>query len=602
MAIDSRQAYSDRLATRQAELRVLVERDRRLSIARGIVGGIALVALIALGWVRSTWLALGLSAVGSWRSSSFTSGRRGGCSARAGAWPSTKRARAPRRVDRQRRAGRALPDPQHPYAADSTSSGAARSSSCLCDGAHGAGRGRARRLAAAPAAPAIVRARQAAPSRSCARASICARTWPCSARTSAAPSTRRRSLRGRPRAPVAGAARPCVACASSPASTAALVGLVAGIGRAGCCRARGAGRGSRCAAWRARRCSAACRHGDRQPATATCAPGRAARRASSASAFETPALARCSGARARRASRPSRRSRRLAAAGRDPRARAQPVLRAARAAACSGDATARSRWRRWRAPLGAAVPRWLDAVGETRGARRRSPATRTSIRPTRFPRSLDGGPPLRRRGARRIRCCPAARAVRNDVRLWRRDLRLLLVSGSNMSGKSTLLRTVGVNAVLAQAGAPVRAARLRLSPLAVGATIRIQDSLQDGDVALLRRDQAASRQVVDLARGPRPVAVPARRDPATAPTRTTGASAPRRSCAALRRARRHRPRDHARPGAGRDRRQPRRRARANVHFEDHLRTGAWCSTTGCSRASSSKSNALALMRAVGLEV
>ena len=69
--------------------------------------------------------------------------------------------------------------------------------------------------------------------------------------------------------------------------------------------------------------------------------------------------------------------------------------------------------------------------------------------------------------------------VRNDVRLAG-ELRVLVVSGSNMSGKSTLLRTVGVNAVLAQAGAPVRAQRLRLTPLAIGASIRIQDSLQAG--------------------------------------------------------------------------------------------------------------------------
>ena len=49
-----------------------------------------------------------------------------------------------------------------------------------------------------------------------------------------------------------------------------------------------------------------------------------------------------------------------------------------------------------------------------------------------------------------------------------------------MSGKSTLLRAIGVNSILAQAGAPVRAQRLVMSPLAVGASIRILDSLQDG--------------------------------------------------------------------------------------------------------------------------
>jgi DNA mismatch repair ATPase MutS len=53
-----------------------------------------------------------------------------------------------------------------------------------------------------------------------------------------------------------------------------------------------------------------------------------------------------------------------------------------------------------------------------------------------------------------------ARVVRNSVRLGG-DLRVLIVSGSNMSGKSTLLRTVGINAVLALAGAPVCARRLR---------------------------------------------------------------------------------------------------------------------------------------------
>ena len=71
------------------------------------------------------------------------------------------------------------------------------------------------------------------------------------------------------------------------------------------------------------------------------------------------------------------------------------------------------------------------------------------------------------------------KCIRNDVRLVD-GTRVLLVSGSNMSGKSTLLRTVGINAVLAMAGAPVRAQHLRLTPLHVGASIRINDSLQEG--------------------------------------------------------------------------------------------------------------------------
>jgi DNA mismatch repair ATPase MutS len=73
-----------------------------------------------------------------------------------------------------------------------------------------------------------------------------------------------------------------------------------------------------------------------------------------------------------------------------------------------------------------------------------------------------------------------------------------------MSGKSTLLRTVGVNAVLAQAGAPVRAARLSLTPVAVGATLRIQDSLQAGR-SRFYAEITRVRQMVDLARGPLPL-------------------------------------------------------------------------------------------------
>jgi hypothetical protein len=73
----------------------------------------------------------------------------------------------------------------------------------------------------------------------------------------------------------------------------------------------------------------------------------------------------------------------------------------------------------------------------------------------------------------------AANCIRNSVRLDDAT-RVLLVSGSNMSGKSTFLRAVGINTVLAMAGAPVRAKSLRLSPLQVGTRIHSSDSLQEG--------------------------------------------------------------------------------------------------------------------------
>jgi hypothetical protein len=74
---------------------------------------------------------------------------------------------------------------------------------------------------------------------------------------------------------------------------------------------------------------------------------------------------------------------------------------------------------------------------------------------------------------------PAGSCIANDVAL-NGAARFYVISGSNMSGKSTLLRAIGLNAVLAFAGAPVRAASMRLSPVPVFASISIADSLQNG--------------------------------------------------------------------------------------------------------------------------
>ena len=74
---------------------------------------------------------------------------------------------------------------------------------------------------------------------------------------------------------------------------------------------------------------------------------------------------------------------------------------------------------------------------------------------------------------------PAARRVVNDVALPSPGS-VLLVTGSNMAGKTTLLRAMGVNAVLALAGAPVCARSMTLSRLQVATSMRIQDSLARG--------------------------------------------------------------------------------------------------------------------------
>ena len=95
-------------------------------------------------------------------------------------------------------------------------------------------------------------------------------------------------------------------------------------------------------------------------------------------------------------------------------------------------------------------------------------------------------------------------AVPNDVMLGGDGPRVLIVSGSNMSGKSTLLRAVGCNVVLALAGAPVRAVSLTLSPVVLGATLRIEDSLQ-ASISRFYAEILRMRAIVEATQGPRPV-------------------------------------------------------------------------------------------------
>ena len=155
----------------------------------------------------------------------------------------------------------------------------------------------------------------------------------------------------------------------------------------------------------------------------------------------------------------------------------------------------------WRRRSGPAVRRWLTAAGEIEALC--SLASHAFEHPQDpFPEFVRESPLLEAEGIGHP-LIPESKLVRNDVSLGG-SLRVLVVSGSNMSGKSTLLRTLGVNAVLAQAGAPVRAARLRLSPLAVGASIRVTDSLQGG-VSRFYAEILRLRQILDQTAGPRPV-------------------------------------------------------------------------------------------------
>ena len=149
---------------------------------------------------------------------------------------------------------------------------------------------------------------------------------------------------------------------------------------------------------------------------------------------------------------------------------------------------------RWRQAHGRAITRWLAALGELEALA--ALAAYAYERPDDpMPTILPPGAALRGDGLRHplLPDC-----VDNDVELGD-PVRVLMISGSNMSGKSTLLRTLGVNVVLALAGGPVAARALRLGPVQLGATLRIEDSLQEARsrfYAELRR----LRQLLDLAR------------------------------------------------------------------------------------------------------
>jgi DNA mismatch repair ATPase MutS len=82
--------------------------------------------------------------------------------------------------------------------------------------------------------------------------------------------------------------------------------------------------------------------------------------------------------------------------------------------------------------------------------------------------------------------------------------RFYIVSGSNMSGKSSLLRAIGLNAVLASAGAPVPSQALRLSALSVCASISVVDSLLNGKSKFLA-EMDRVRQTIEAASSRRPV-------------------------------------------------------------------------------------------------
>jgi MutS domain V len=189
-------------------------------------------------------------------------------------------------------------------------------------------------------------------------------------------------------------------------------------------------------------------------------------------------------------------------------------------------------------------------------------------------------------------------AVRNDLVLGG-DLRLLIVSGSNMSGKSTLLRAVGLNTVLAWAGAPVRSTRLRISPLRVGASIKVLDSLQDGR-SRFYAEITRLREIAELARARPPVLflIDELLSGTNSHDRRIGAAAIVRTLVERGAVGLITTHDLALTGIAADL----GGGASNVHFEDTLSNGSLHFDYRLRRGVVERSNALDLMRSVGLEV
>ena len=250
----------------------------------------------------------------------------------------------------------------------------------------------------------------------------------------------------------------------------------------------------------------------------------------------------------------------------------------------------------WRTRCGPFIAGWLEAFGEFEALC--ALAGYTYERPDDiFPEIVEGVTLLECEELRHPLLLRSA-CVPNSIRLGG-ELQLLLVSGSNMSGKSTLLRTVGINVVLAQAGGPVRATRMKLCVLAIGATLRVQDSLQAG-VSRFYAEISRLHDTMNLTLGPLPVLflLDEILHGTNSHDRAIGAEAVVRGLVgngAIGLVTTHdlalaRVAESLEPRA------------LNVHFQDHLEDGRMTFDYRLHPGVVEKSNALELMRAVGLKV
>jgi DNA mismatch repair ATPase MutS len=150
---------------------------------------------------------------------------------------------------------------------------------------------------------------------------------------------------------------------------------------------------------------------------------------------------------------------------------------------------------RWRSRSGRHVRGWIEALG-TMDALAALARVRGDEPDWAMPRVEAGAAALTATSLGHV-LIAGDRRVLNDVQVGPAGT-ILLITGSNMSGKSTLLRAIGLNTVLAQAGAPVCAASFVMPPAAIHTSIRVQDSLELG-LSYFMAALARLKQIVDAA-------------------------------------------------------------------------------------------------------
>ena len=151
----------------------------------------------------------------------------------------------------------------------------------------------------------------------------------------------------------------------------------------------------------------------------------------------------------------------------------------------------------WKARSGQYVRGWLEALGKLEALAALA-ALRADHPDWCFPKVSDAEPVRVSAGKMGHPLLPSKTCVSNDLEIGPPGT-FLFVTGSNMSGKSTLLRALGTNAVLAQAGGPVCAETLTMAPLRVQTSMRTADSLAEG-VSQYMAELNRIRQVVKGAR------------------------------------------------------------------------------------------------------